>query len=106
MQVMPAGRDNGRQEVEGNGGSPGQKEVVRERGVGVFDKIARQAGAGTIVYITGFANAVVSPALEFKQEGFVLGTAAEMFSIAGPVLVYGVTTSVLYGLILFVFHLY
>ena len=72
----------------------------------VFDKIARQAGAGTIVPITGFANAVVSPALEFQHEGFVLGTAAQMFSIAGPVLVYGVTTSVLYGLILFVFHLY
>ena len=75
-------------------------------GIGVFDKIARQAGAGTIVPITGFANAVVSPALEFQHEGFVLGTAAQMFSIAGPVLVYGVTTSVLYGLILFVFHLY
>ena len=58
------------------------------------------------VPITGFANAVVSPALEFQHEGFVLGTAAQMFSIAGPVLVYGVTTSVLYGLILFVFHLY
>lgn len=75
-------------------------------GIGVFDKIARQAGAGTIVPITGFANAVVSPALEFQHEGFVLGTAAQMFSIAGLVLVYGVTTSVLYGLILFVFHLY
>ena len=73
-------------------------------GIGVFDKIARRAG--TIVPITGFANAVVSPALEFQHEGFVLGTAAQMFSIAGPVLVYGVTTSVLYGLILFVFHLY
>lgn len=72
-------------------------------GIGVFDKIARQAGAGTIVPITGFANAVVSPALEFQHEGFVLGTAAQMFSIAGPVLVYGVTTSVLYGLILFCF---
>lgn len=79
---------------------------LRTHGIGVFDKIARQAGAGTIVPITGFANAVVSPALEFQHEGFVLGTAAQMFSIAGPVLVYGVTTSVLYGLILFVFHLY
>ena len=68
--------------------------------------LTRQAGAGTVVPITGFANAVVSPALEFQHEGFVLGTAAQMFSIAGPVLVYGVTTSVLYGLILFVFHLY
>lgn len=75
-------------------------------GIGVFDRIARHAGAGTIVPITGFANAVVSPALEFQQEGFVLGTAAQMFSIAGPVLVYGVSTSVLYGLVLFAFQLY
>ena len=75
-------------------------------GWGFYDELAKRAGAGTIVPITGFANAVVSPALEFQHEGFVLGTAAQMFSIAGPVLVYGVTTSVLYGLILFVFHLY
>ncbi len=75
-------------------------------GIGVFDRIARHAGAGTIVPITGFANSVVSPALEFQHEGFVLGTAAQMFSIAGPVLVYGTATSVLYGLILFIFRLY
>lgn len=75
-------------------------------GLGVFDKIARQAGAGTIVPITGFANSVVSPALEFQNEGFILGTGAQMFSIAGPVIVYGVGTSFLYGLIVFLFQLY
>lgn len=75
-------------------------------GLGIFDKIARHAGAGTIVPITGFANSVVSPALEFQNEGFILGTAAQMFSIAGPVIVYGVGTSFLYGLILFIFKLY
>ncbi len=75
-------------------------------GIGVFDKIARHAGAGTIVPITGFANSVVSPALEFKHEGAVLGTAAQMFSIAGPVIVYGVGSSVLYGLIIYLFKLY
>ena len=75
-------------------------------GVGVFDKIARHAGAGTVVPITGFANSVVSPALEFKHEGFVLGTASQMFTIAGPVIVYGVASSFLYGLIIFIFKLY
>ena len=72
----------------------------------VFDKIARHAGAGTIVPITGFANSVVSPALEWKHEGFVLGTAAQMFSIAGPVIVYGTASAFLYGLIIFIFRLY
>lgn len=75
-------------------------------GMGVFDKIARHAGAGTIVPITGFANSVVSPAMEFQHEGFILGTAAQMFSIAGPVIVYGVGSSFLYGLIIFIFKLY
>lgn len=75
-------------------------------GFGVFDNIARHAGAGTIVPITGFANSVVSPALEFQNEGFILGTAAQMFTIAGPVIVYGITTSFLYGLIVFIFKLY
>ncbi len=75
-------------------------------GIGVFDKIARHAGAGTIVPITGFANSVVSPALEFKHEGMILGTAAQMFSIAGPVLVYGIGTSFIYGLIIYIFKLY
>ena len=74
-------------------------------GIGVFDKIARHAGAGTIVPITGFANSVVSPALEWKHEGFVLGTAAQMFSIAGPVIVYGTASAFLYGLIIFIFRL-
>lgn len=75
-------------------------------GIGVFDKIARHAGAGTVVPITGFANSVVSPALEFKHEGLVLGTASQMFTIAGPVIVYGVASSFLYGLIIFIFKLY
>ncbi|MCR4616045.1 MAG: SpoVA/SpoVAEb family sporulation membrane protein [Clostridiales bacterium] len=66
---------------------------------GVFDKIARHAGAGTIVPITGFANAVVSPAMEFKTEGHILGTGANMFKIAGPVIVYSSAAGVLYGII-------
>ena len=66
----------------------------------VYDNIAKHAGAGTLVPITGFANAIVSPAIEFKTEGLVLGLAAKMFTIAGPVLVYGITASILYGLIL------
>lgn len=65
----------------------------------VYGKIAKLAGAGTIVPITGFANAVVSPAMEFRAEGLVTGMAAKMFTIAGPVIVYGVTASVLYGLV-------
>ena len=69
-------------------------------GLGIFDKIAKHAGAGTLVPITGFANAVVSPALEFKSEGLVMGVAAKMFVIAGPVLVFGISASVLYGVIL------
>ncbi|MBQ7741169.1 MAG: stage V sporulation protein AC [Eubacterium sp.] len=68
-------------------------------GIGVYDKIARHAGAGCAVPISGFANAVVAPALEFQHEGYVLGTAAQMFSIAGPVIVYGTATSVIYGFI-------
>ena len=68
--------------------------------LGVFDKIAKRAGAGTLVPITGFANAMVSPALEFKSEGFVTGTAAKLFTVAGPVLVFGISASVIYGLIL------
>ncbi len=69
-------------------------------GLGIFDNIAKHAGAGTLVPITGFANAVVSPALEFKSEGLVMGVAAKMFVIAGPVLVFGISASVIYGLIL------
>ena len=69
-------------------------------GLGIFDDIAKRAGAGTLVPITGFANAVVSPAVEFKTEGFIPGVGAKMFVIAGPVIVYGVSAGVLYGLVL------
>ena len=68
----------------------------------VFDNIAKHAGAGTLVPITGFANSVVSPAIEFKSEGFVLGVGAKMFTIAGPVIVYGTVASVVYGVICWV----
>ena len=69
-------------------------------GLGLFDKLAKRAGAGPLVPITGFANAMVSPALEFKSEGLVTGTAAKLFTVAGPVLVFGISASVIYGLIL------
>ena len=69
-------------------------------GLGLYDRIARFAGGGTLVPITGFANSMVAPALEFKTEGFISGTAAKMFIISGPVIVYGITASVIYGLIL------
>ena len=75
-------------------------------GLGVYDKLANIAGAGTLVPITGFANAVVSPALEFKTEGYVTGTAAKMFIISGPVIVYGLSASVVYGLIYWVTTLF
>ena len=68
-------------------------------GLGVYDRIGSWSGAGSIVPITGFANSIVSPAMEFKREGFVTGTAAKMFVIAGPVLVYGIGSSVIVGLI-------
>ena len=67
--------------------------------LGLFDNIARFAGAGTLVPITGFANAVVSPAMEFKSEGFVLGLGAKLFTLSGPVIVYGVAASVIYGIL-------
>ena len=70
---------------------------------GLYDRIAKYAGAGTLVPITGFANSVASPAIEFKFEGFVLGVGAKMFTIAGPVIVYGVTAAVVYGLIYYLF---
>ena len=70
---------------------------------GVFDKIAYFAGAGTIVPITGFANSIVSPAMEFKSEGKILGTGANMFRIAGPVLVYGALAAVIYGVLYYIF---
>ena len=68
-------------------------------GLSLYDDIAKHAGAGTLVPITGFANAIAAPAVEFKTEGFVLGVGAKMFTIAGPVIVYGVSASVVYGLI-------
>ncbi len=68
-------------------------------GIGVFDKIGKYAGAGSFVPITGFANAMVAPALEFRREGLVMGVGGKLFTIAGPVLVYGVGASVLYGII-------
>ena len=68
-------------------------------GLGIYRKIAKFAGAGTIVPITGFANAIVSPAMEFKREGWVLGLAAKMFTIAGPVLVYGINSSIILGIL-------
>ena len=71
---------------------------------GVYDELAKRAGAGTLVPITGFANAVAAPALEFKTEGFVTGTAAKMFIIAGPVIVYGASAGVVYGLLLLLFR--
>ena len=71
--------------------------------IGIYDNIAKHAGAGTLVPITGFANSIVAPAIEFKSEGFVLGLGAKMFVIAGPVLVYGITASVIFGILYFLF---
>lgn len=68
-------------------------------GIGIYDKLAAFAGAGTVVPITGFANSIVSPAIEFKKEGYILGVGAKMFTIAGPVLVYGISSSVIVGII-------
>ena len=73
--------------------------------LGVFDKIAKHAGAGTMVPITGFANSIVCAALEFQTEGRILGTAAQMFSIAGPVIVFGCSTAAVYGFIIYFFGL-
>ena len=73
-------------------------------GIGIFDKIAKHAGAGTLVPITGFANAVAAPAIEFKNEGYVLGVGANLFKIAGPVIAYGVSASVVYGVIYYIIN--
>lgn len=75
-------------------------------GLSLYDNIAKHAGAGTLVPITGFANAVAAPAIEFKTEGFILGVGAKMFTIAGPVIVYGVSASVVYGLIYWITTLF
>ena len=70
-------------------------------GIGIYDDIAKYAGGGSLVPITGFANSIVSPAIEYKTEGQILGVGAKMFTIAGPVLVYGISASVIYGVIYF-----
>ena len=75
-------------------------------GLSLYDNIAKFAGAGTLVPITGFANAIAAPAVEFKTEGFILGVGAKLFTIAGPVIVYGVSASVVYGLIYWVTTLF
>ena len=72
-------------------------------GLGVYEKIAKHGGAGTLVPVTGFANAVASPAVEFKSEGYILGLGSKIFIIAGPVILYGTAASVLYGLIYYFF---
>ena len=68
-------------------------------GLNIFNKIGKIAGAGSLVPITGFANSIVSPAMEYKSEGYVMGVGAKMFTVAGPVLVYGVSTSIIVGII-------
>ena len=73
--------------------------------LGWYDNIAKHAGAGVLVPITGFANSMVSPAMEFKSEGFITGLGAKLFTVAGPVLVFGVTASVVYGLVIFFFQI-
>lgn len=75
-------------------------------GLSLYDNIAKYAGAGTLVPITGFANSIAAPAVEFKTEGFILGVGAKMFTIAGPVIVYGVSASVVYGLIYWITTLF
>lgn len=71
--------------------------------LGLFDKIARHAGAGTLVPVTGFSNAVVSEAMDAKSEGFILGVGAKIFTVAGPVILYGITSGVVYGVIYYLF---
>ena len=75
-------------------------------GLGVYDRIGKYAGGGSIVPITGFANSVVSPAMEFKTEGYFYGLAAKMFLVAGPIIVFGIASSVLVGLIYYVAYLF
>ena len=73
-------------------------------GLNVFNKIGKIAGAGSLVPITGFANSIVAPAMEYKSEGYVMGVGAKMFTVAGPVLVYGISTSIIVGLVYFIFN--
>ncbi len=75
-------------------------------GLGIFDKIAKHAGAGTLVPITGFSNAMTSPALDTKSEGYITGVGAKMFTVAGPVIVYGTVASVIYGIIYWITTLF
>ncbi len=75
-------------------------------GLSLYDNLAKRAGAGTLVPITGFANAIAAPAVEFKTEGFILGVGAKMFTIAGPVIVYGRSTGVAYGLVYWITTLF
>ncbi|WP_042276859.1 stage V sporulation protein AC [[Clostridium] dakarense] len=74
-------------------------------GLGVYDLLGKRAGAGSIIPITGFANSIVSPAMEYKREGYVMGVGANLFKIAGPVLVYGIGSSIICGFIYYVFNL-
>lgn len=73
-------------------------------GLNLFNKIGKIAGAGSLVPITGFANSVVAPAMEYKSEGYVMGVGAKMFTVAGPVLVYGISTAIIVGLIYIIFN--
>lgn len=73
-------------------------------GLNVFNKIGKIAGAGSLVPITGFANSIVAPAMEYKTEGYIMGVGAKMFTVAGPVLVYGISTSIIVGIIYFIFN--
>lgn len=75
-------------------------------GLGIFDRIARHAGAGTLVPITGFANAVVSPAIDTKSEGLIVGVGAKIFTVAGPVILYGILSGAVYGVLYFLFTLF
>lgn len=73
-------------------------------GLNLFNKIGKIAGAGSLVPITGFANSIVAPAMEYKSEGYVMGVGSKMFTVAGPVLVYGISTSIVVGVVYFVFN--
>ncbi|ODA38963.1 stage V sporulation protein AC [Desulfosporosinus sp. BG] len=73
-------------------------------GLGIYDEIGKFGGAGSIVPVTGFSNSIVSPAMEFKREGYVLGVGAKLFTVAGPVLVYGIATSIVVGIVYFLLH--
>ena len=85
--------------------SPILRDTALATGLGLYHKLARWAGAGTLVPITGFANAVASPAVDFQTEGLITGTAVKMFTVAGPVIVFGTAASVVYGLVLWLVQL-